>query len=325
MRYFVGLVLALALGVIGCSETAGTGGSGGIDGDGGTGGLAGSGGSAGTGGTGGGVLDCTGVDDFTGCMSGDVEGFCAAGECRVLDCSAVGDETFCWVPGEKLPGVGLCSGGDCLPACRVVEEGAACHRPEYPWEIGICAGGSCEAPCEIDADCTDYKDCTADTCLSNGLCESVALQDGSPCGGGTCDAGECALQGSVLPCTEQGIRNAIAAGGGPYSFDCQGPTPFVAEAEIVIDNDVILDGEGNLMVDGDDVNYVLFSVPEGVAVELRGFTVTNAGLGIDNDGTLTLTHSTVSGNSGGIQNYGTLTLTHSTCLLYTSPSPRDED
>jgi lysophospholipase L1-like esterase len=42
MRYLAGLVLALALGVIGCSETAGTGGS---AGDGGTGGVGGEGGN----------------------------------------------------------------------------------------------------------------------------------------------------------------------------------------------------------------------------------------------------------------------------------------
>jgi hypothetical protein len=48
MRYFVGLVLALVLGVVGCSETAGTGGS---AGDGGAGGIGGDGGAAGSGGT----------------------------------------------------------------------------------------------------------------------------------------------------------------------------------------------------------------------------------------------------------------------------------
>ena len=36
MRYLVGLILVLALGVIGCSETTGTGGSGGTAGDGGS-------------------------------------------------------------------------------------------------------------------------------------------------------------------------------------------------------------------------------------------------------------------------------------------------
>ena len=49
MRFFTSLVLALALGAMGCGETAGTGGSGG---DGGAAGDGGSGGTAGTGGNG---------------------------------------------------------------------------------------------------------------------------------------------------------------------------------------------------------------------------------------------------------------------------------
>jgi hypothetical protein len=99
----------------------------------------------------------------------------------------------------------------------------------------------------------------------------------------------------------------------------------VTEAEIIIDNDVILDGEGNLTVDGNEDHRVL-SVPEGVTAELHGFAVTggrstpssypDAGGGITNLGTLTVTHSTVSGNSdGGIGQHGdgpTLTLTDST-------------
>jgi len=38
-------------------------------------------------------------------------------------------------------------------------------------------------------------------------------------------------------------------GGGPHFFACDGPTTVWTEAEIVIDNDVILDGEGELTVD----------------------------------------------------------------------------
>jgi hypothetical protein len=136
-----------------------------------------------------------------------------------------------------------------------------------------------------------------------------------------CGSGECILEGSVLPCTEQGIRNAIAAGGGPYTFDCEGPTTVVTEATILIDNDVILDGEGNLTVDGDE-DHPVFLVGDGITAELRGLTVTRGFGGYGEfggiynfRGTLTLTHSTVSGNFsevGAIYNSGTLTLTHST-------------
>jgi hypothetical protein len=180
MRVLFTFICVLALGVMGCGETDGTGGSGG---------------DGGVGGGGGGVVtDCTGDDLFGKCMSGDVEGLCVVvGECAVrgFDCSAVGDETFCLMPGPKAPGLGLCSGGDCLPACMVVEEGAACHRPSYPWEIGECGNGSCIPFCENDEDCVDYKECTANTCLERGLCEFVPVQNGTPCFEGTCQSGEC--------------------------------------------------------------------------------------------------------------------------------------
>jgi hypothetical protein len=124
--------------------------------------------------------------------------------------------------------------------------------------------------------------------------------------------------GTACPCSEAGILAAIAEGGGPFTFDCDGPTTVVTEAEIVIDNDVILDGEGNLTVEGNDG---VFSVAVGVTAELRRVTATGAGDDeiegggdiIRNSGTLALTNSTVSGNSGVlISNVGTLTLTNST-------------
>jgi hypothetical protein len=137
------------------------------------------------------------------------------------------------------------------------------------------------------------------------------------------------LSGTVLPCTEQGIRNAIAAGDDTYTFDCDGTAPVVTQDEIVIHNNVILDGEGKLRVDG-NCDHRVFSVPEGedVTAELSGLTVTrgaspNGGC-ISNDGTLTLTNSTVSrcsalgipsdfvsSSGGGIYNLGTLTMSKS--------------
>jgi predicted outer membrane repeat protein len=100
----------------------------------------------------------------------------------------------------------------------------------------------------------------------------------------------------------------------------------VTEAEIVVDNDVILDGEDDLTVDANGVGRV-FSVPAGVTAELRGMTVTGGRLtwlqgeeqggGIHNAGDLTMTNSIVSDNSshrdgGGIYNEGDLTMTNST-------------
>ena len=37
-------------------------------------------------------------------------------------------------------------------------------------------------------------------------------------------------QGTVCPCSEEGVRAAIAQGGGPYSFDCVGATTIVTDA-----------------------------------------------------------------------------------------------
>jgi len=113
------------------------------------------------------------------------------------------------------------------------------------------------------------------------------------------------LETSVLPCTDEGIRNAVAAGGGPYTFECDGSTRVVAQAEIVINNDVILDGEGNLIVDGPEEGGSFFEasvlhVNEGVTAELYGVAVVDSGFrGIVNEGTLTLANVIVSGNAGG--------------------------
>ena len=156
--------------------------------------------------------------------------------------------------------------------------------------------------------------------------------DGGSAGmGGGGDGGIGGSNSAVFPCTEQGIRDAVAEGGGPHTFDCVGPTTVRTDAEIVIDNDVILDGEGSLTIDGDDSHRVL-SILEGVTAELAGLAVTRGhagspfvghGGGIRNEGTLTLRDSTVSRNTAGsvaIYNHGeddaligpTLTLLNST-------------
>ncbi len=184
------------------------------------------------------------------------------------------------------------------------------------------AGSGGMPECQSPEDCNDGNECTENACI-DATCSNLPVEDGAACGNGaaTCQAGSCV---GVFACTEQGIRAAIAAGGGPHTFDCDGPTTVVTVAEIVIYNDVILDGEENLTVDGADDHRVLLVA--GTTVELRGVTVThgagdgraNPGGGIYNGGTLTLTNSAVSGNAAadgaGISNgyQATLTLTNST-------------
>ncbi|UCD23449.1 MAG: hypothetical protein JSW51_10410 [Gemmatimonadota bacterium] len=208
--------------------------------------------------------------------------------------------------------------GEAAPECEVPADcpGDLCTVPGQE----DCVGGVCTYEPVV---CSDYNECTTDACDPAVGC-GVAVADGTACAGGTCQAGVCELTGSVLPCSEQGIRNAIAAGGDePYTFDCGGPTTVVVEHTIAIDNNVILDGEGNLTLDGNDEWVVFELLREDVTAELRGFTVTRGGVwnpniegwvggSIDNVGTLTLTNTSVSDNIIGIENGGTLTLTNST-------------
>ena len=136
-------------------------------------------------------------------------------------------------------------------------------------------------------------------------------------------AGGAGGSGISFPCTEAGIRDAIGSGDGPHAFECDGPTTVVTTAEIALDADVILDGEGALTVDGAR-DHRVFSVPEDVRAELRGVVVTGGvahlGGGILNAGILTLMNSVVSGSSaaegGGIHNVkaGTMTLLGTTVL-----------
>jgi hypothetical protein len=106
-------------------------------------------------------------------------------------------------------------------------------------------------------------------------CSETAGNGGGGGEGGQ-GGGAVACVDNVCPCTEEGIRAAIGEGGGPFTFDCDGPTTVETDAEIVIDNDVVLYGEGELTVDG-KLRSVVFSVGAGVEAELRGFTVIRGG------------------------------------------------
>jgi hypothetical protein len=112
------------------------------------------------------------------------------------------------------------------------------------------AGGTGYIPGIDDGnECTEYRCTPTDDWF---VCsDPIPVADGTACAGGTCQSGVCELTGTTLPCTEQGVRNAIAAGGGPYTFACDGPTALAATFKI--DNDVILTGEGQLIVDSFDV------------------------------------------------------------------------
>ena len=150
-------------------------------------------------------------------------------------------------------------------------------------------------------------------------------EDGTECaaGFGVCQTGSCR---GVFPCTEQGILDAVAEGGGPHTFDCDGPTTVPLTGEIVIDKDLVLDGGGEMTLYRSAEGFRAISILEGATVALSGITVTGVEdyigprgtycLGILNQGVLTLVEGAVrenwSPNAGsscaGICAYGPTTL-----------------
>jgi len=124
------------------------------------------------------------------------------------------------------------------------------------------------------------------------------------------------LSATVFPCTEEGILDAIAMGGGPHTFACAGPTTVVTTAEIGIGNDVILDGEGKLTVDGNDDHTVFRTgapaFPTRVSAELRALSITR-GVGAISVGpgtTLKVVDAVIHENRGGIG----VSQTHPLCV-----------
>jgi hypothetical protein len=173
--------------------------------------------------------------------------------------------------------------------------------------LGTMGCGKTSGLCE-GIECDDANECTSDECdPADGSCTNTPIDDGAFCDAGYCQSGQCEPIASIFPCTEQGIRDAIAEGGGPHGFACDGPTVVTTTAEIVIDHDVILDGRDDLTVDGND-DHVVFAIPADVEAELRRITVSGgftpgslegSGGGIANEGTLKMTSCTVSRNSAG--------------------------
>jgi len=202
---------------------------------------------------------------------------------------------------SETSGARLCEGpGSC-------DDGDACTE-----DICVVDGEVCSY---VPVTCNDYSDCTTDGCDSTVGCVQTGVADETPCAGGTCREGVCQLTSSALPCTDQGIRNAVAAGGGPYTFDCDVPTTVILEHDIIMEKDVALDGEGQLTVDvGGNEDVIQFGIEEGASVELRGMTVRHGGVNaIDNRGTLRLEDCLVTqAGARGVDNVGVLTLIRST-------------
>ena len=119
---------------------------------------------------------------------------------------------------------------------------------------------------------------------------------------------------SAFTCDEPGLNAALAAGGGPHTFNCVAPTTVTTTGRKTISRDVILDGGGNLTISGND-HHTVFWVNPGVSFEIHNLTVSDGnanrfGGGIYNQGgVLTVDNSTISDSTtrfhgGGIYNDG---------------------
>lgn len=266
----------------------------------------------------------------SGCGGGSgldptVQALCEATCTRALECFPSGTVEECTDACVAFVGPAFCDrnqvafeacvDGIRMQTCEQVEAGevpALCPN--------VCIGDRLcdEVVCESDAECTVATcDPATGACVTSDAANGIACSDGR----GACVEGQCAAEFS---CTEQGIRDAIEFGGGPNTFDCSGQTIVTTGSEIAVDNDVILDGAGQLTVSGGSSFHRVFSVAYDTTVELRRIVVTGGratddGGGIRNDGHLTLTDCLVSHNStskdgGGIANWHELHLRGSTVV-----------
>jgi len=170
------------------------------------------------------------------------------------------------------------SGG--MPECETVDD---CLDDFNECTANACTDDMCTHPMLGDGTaCDEDNECTTDGACAEGDCLATPVADETPCGdgAGTCEAGSCV---GTFPCSEQGIRDAISVGGGPHAFDCDGPTAITLGARIIIDNDVMLNGEGNLILGGNGID-----VTEGVTAALSGATIGGRADSIINFGALTL-------------------------------------
>ncbi|MBW2190543.1 MAG: hypothetical protein JRG93_13310 [Deltaproteobacteria bacterium] len=287
------LVLLVVFVLASCSETSGTGGG------------SGGGGSAGTGAAGtGGLPECSAPEE---CPAPPYAGNCQRATCVDGVCGAgrIREGEFCATP-ECNVDYGICNDGVCVATPR--DDGTACTKDLEQCTADVCLAGVCEhAVLEDQTPCDEENVCTVMGACTEGECIATPLDDGTSCGdgAGACEAGRCS---ATFACTEAGIREAIALGGGPHTFECDGPTTVVIAEGFAIDRDVELDGEGQMTLDGVDLGGVsgtVFRVGRAI-VTLRGFTVwrgagggdKSAGGTIENVGRLTLSDMTVSESRG---------------------------
>jgi hypothetical protein len=176
--------------------------------------------------------------------------------------------------------------------------------------------------CE-DLDCDDGNECTVDGCADS-ACSHEPAADGATCtvgdGPGLCLGGQCLADCSkqdcrpVYPCTEQGIRDAIRDGG-DVIIGCEVPTTVTLTEGVleIADQEVSLDGLGNLTIDADQKSRV-FIISGTTVAELVGMGIT---------GGLSPPDENVNWrNGGGIWAHSTTNLTLRQCRVFGNVSIR---
>ncbi|MGB7188695.1 MAG: choice-of-anchor Q domain-containing protein, partial [Acidobacteriaceae bacterium] len=176
-----------------------------------------------------------------------------------------------------------------------------------PGSTAICAGSASDVPSGVTAD-------------QRGFALNAAN-----CSNGGVDAG--AVQTAYVKVT----GSLASSYTGPEDVDLTGLSGTVSTSGITLNGAVNLIGPGanKLTLSGGNANQVL-SVSSGANAAIYGVTVANgantplAGGGIDNQGTLAILNSAISGNTagsgGGIYSVGTLTVINSTFSGNSAPS-----
>ncbi|WP_437678241.1 Kelch repeat-containing protein [Sorangium sp. So ce131] len=127
-------------------------------------------------------LDGAACDDGDGCTQGDT---CEAGACVAGAPVACPPPPACHAAGVCDPATGACASAP-LPDGEACDDGDACTRED------TCRAGACEGGAPVSCAETDCR--YAGSCdPATGACDRAAKPDGTPCGGGICVAGECAV------------------------------------------------------------------------------------------------------------------------------------
>ncbi|WP_437591162.1 Kelch repeat-containing protein [Sorangium sp. So ce1000] len=140
--------------------------------------------------------DGAACDDGDGCTEGET---CDAGACVAGASVECPPPPACHAPGVCDGATGRCSSAP-LPDGSACDDGDACTQ-EDACRRGVCEGGRPVSCAELD--CRYAGSCDPAT----GECDRAAKPDGTPCEGGVCVAGECALDTG-------GAGGEAGAGGG---------------------------------------------------------------------------------------------------------------